>query len=116
MNDVAINNLPVNSLGPYPLLQFAAAVLVLAALAFAIYRGSRDRRSPDAAFANEQRYFFDGPMGEALKLLRDLRNIANETRAHVEPLGELGRNAVKELGEIKDKVDDIKDMKSNRRR
>src|SRR5690348_13790241 len=106
-----MNDVPLDKLGPYPVLQFAAAFLVIAGLAFAVYRGSRDRRSADPAL-NEQRYFFDGPMGEALKLLRDMRNLLNEIRAHVEPLGELGRNTNKELGEIKDKTEDIKDIKS----
>lgn len=99
------SELPLDKLGPYPLLQLAGAIVVLAALALAVYRGTRDRSPPAAAqIPNEQRYFFDGPMGEALKLLRDARNILNEIKEHVAPLGELGRNTVKELGEIKDEA------------
>lgn len=110
---------PIDKLGPYPLLQIAAAIVVLAGLALAVYRGSRDRSPPrpsPPSFPNEQRYFFDGPMGEALKLLRDIRNIQNEVKEHVEPLGELGRAGNKELGEIKDKLDAIRDAKLTRRR
>ena len=110
-----MNELPFDKLGPYPVLQLAAAVIVLIALAIAVYRGSRDRHtaSPPASF--EQRYFFDGPIGEALKLLRDIRNIHNEIKAHVEPLGELTRNTNRELGEIKDEIQSLKEIKSRRR-
>lgn len=110
---------PIDKLGPYPLLQIAAAIVVLAGLALAVYRGSRDRSLPRPAppsIPNEQRYFFDGPIGEALKLLRDIRNVQNEIKEHVEPLGELGRAGNKELGEIKDKVDAIHATKLTRRR
>lgn len=108
--------LPIDKLGQYPLLQLAAAVIILGSLALAVYRGTRDRRTPDAIANNEQRYFFDGPMGEALKLLRDIRNISNETKEHVEPLGELGRNMNRELAEANRKIDDLKSIKTTRRR
>lgn len=96
--------LPLDKLGPYPLLQLAAGIAVLMGLAYAIYRGTRDRTPAPPSVPNEQRYFFDGPMGEALKLLRDIRNIMNEIKEHVAPLGELGRNTVKELGDLKDEA------------
>jgi hypothetical protein len=112
-----MNDLPVDKLGPYPLLQLAGAIVVLAALALAVYRGTRDRTAASpTSVPNEQRYFFDGPMGEALKLLRDLRNISNEIKEHVAPLGELGRNTVKELGEIKDEAQAARDELKNTRR
>lgn len=112
-----MNELPIDKLGPYPLLQLAAAIVVLAGVALAVYRGTKDRTTPRAGphIPNEQRYFFDGPIGEGLKLLRDCRNILNEVKEHVEPLGELGRNANRDLGEIKDKIDDLKEIKSRRR-
>ena len=112
-----MNDLPVDKLGPYPLLQLAGAIVVLAALALAVYRGTRDRTPASPSIPNEQRYFFDGPMGEALKLLRDIRNIMNEIKEHVAPLGELGRNTVKELGEIKDEAQAAREaLKSNNTR
>lgn len=115
-----MNEFPIDKLGPYPILQFAAAVVILAGLAFAIYRGTRDRglQSPpqhQPPSIPEQRYYFDGPMGEALKLLRDGRNLLNDIREHVEPLGEIGRNANRELNEIKDEIRSLKEIKTRRR-
>jgi hypothetical protein len=111
-----MNDLPFDRLGPFPILQFAAAVVVLAMLAFAMWRGARNRsgRSSDG-IVGEQRYYFDGPIGEALKLMRDTRNIMNEVKEHVEPLGEQLRLHTKELGEIKGHVEDLKTIKSRRR-
>lgn len=110
-----MNDFPIDKLGPYPILQLAAAVVILGGLALAIYRGTKDRQSASPRIPNEQLYFFDGPMGEALKLLRDQRNIMNEIKTHVEPLGELGRNTNRELGEIKDEVQSLKEIKTRRR-
>lgn len=110
-----MNELPIDSLGPYPLLQLVGALLVLAGLALAIYRGTRDRQKAEVSpYPGEQRYFFDGPIGEGLKLLRDSRNLLNEIRAHVEPLGEQARNQTRELGEIKDEIARLKDAKLRR--
>lgn len=113
-----MNELPIDKLGPYPLLQLTAAIVVLIGIAVAVYRGTRDRapKSPPLSISNEQRYYFDGPVGEHLKLMRDTRNLLNEIKEHVEPLGELGRNNNRELGEISHKIDDLKEIKSARRR
>lgn len=110
-----MNDLPIDKLGPYPLLQLTAACIVLMGLALAVYRGTKDRNAPAAQVQNEQRYFFDGPLGETLKLLRDARNILNEIKEHVAPLGEQARNTNKELGEIKDQIEALKDIKARRR-
>lgn len=108
-----MNDLPIDKLGPYPILQFFVGVVIAGAVAFAVYRGTRDRGSSAAPLGlpGEQRYFFDGPIGEALKLMRDSRNLLNEIRSHVEPLGELARNTNRELGEIKDELARLKDAK-----
>lgn len=114
-----MNDLPIDKLGPYPLLQLTAAIVVLIGIAVAVYRGTKDRSSKSSSapfLPTEQRYYFDGPVGEHLKLMRDARNLLNEIREHVEPLGELGRNTNRELGEISDKIDDLKEIKSSRRR
>lgn len=107
-----MNELPLDKLGPYPLLQLFGALLVLAGLALAIYRGTRDRQKTEAnPYITEQRYYFDGPIGEALKLLRDGRNILNEIKEHVAPLGEQARNQTRELSEIKTEIERIKEIK-----
>lgn len=98
-------------------MQLAAAVAVLIGVAMAVWRGTRDRGSASQTpplLPGEQRYYFDGPMGEALRLLRDGRNVLNEIKEHVAPLGELGRNTNKELGEIKDKIDDLPSRRPRR--
>lgn len=109
-----MNEFPLDKLGPYPILQFFVAVLIACGVAFAVYRGSRDRGGSPPSLPGEQRYFFDGPIGEALKLMRDTRNILNEIREHVAPLGEQARNTNRELGEIKDELARLKDAKLRR--
>ena len=51
-----------------PLIQFVLAILLLAAGGVGIWRGVR-ARSPDPP--SETRWFFDGPLGQALNSLRD---------------------------------------------
>lgn len=117
-----MQDLPVDRLGPYPLLQFAAAILVIGGLAIAIWRGTKDRQK----LAPEQRWFFDGPLAATMTLLRENREILRSIERHVEPLGELGRNQEKLLevvvdkiefagNKIVDKLDDIKDNTSQNR-
>jgi hypothetical protein len=68
-------DIPVDRLGPYPILQLAAAILVLGGLAFAVWRASRDRRTGAMmVIPDEQRMFFDGPLATTINLLRDIRN------------------------------------------
>jgi hypothetical protein len=69
-----MSDLPVDRLGPYPILQLAAAILILSGLAFAVWRANRDRRGNQLEIPGEQRYFFDGPLGVTLGMLRDIKN------------------------------------------
>jgi hypothetical protein len=69
-----MQDLPVDRLGPYPILQLAAAILILGGLAFAIWRASRDRRSIATVIPDEQRWFFDGPLATSINILRDIKN------------------------------------------
>lgn len=71
-------DLQLDKLAQYPVLQFIAAVLGLAAFALAIYKGLRDRPATPAPQApqvpQEQRWFFDGPLSVAIAILRDIKN------------------------------------------
>jgi hypothetical protein len=107
-------DLPVDRLGPYPILQFAAAVMVVCALAFAIWRGTRDRRPASPPVPPEQRVFLDGPIGAILGLLRDIREASRRAELHVEPLGEELRNQTRELREIRNQIDDLRNLKRRR--
>ncbi len=96
----------------------AAFFTALAALIMGAVKG---RWWPNGQASNpptsppEQRYFFDGPVGEHLRLLREQRHISNEVKEHVEPLGEQLRTMNKTLDEIKNHIADLKDIKSRRR-
>lgn len=111
-----MQDLPVDKLGPYPLLQLAAAIAVLGALAFALYRGTRDRR-PDGApqVPGEQRWFFDGPLSVAVNLLRDNRNHLGRLVDIGDQIPEELRKQTELLREIKGEVADLKEIKARRR-
>lgn len=109
-----MNDLPLDKLGPFVVLQWAAAVIVLCGLALAVYRGTRDRKAAERTLPPDARYFFDGPLAIALNLLRDIRGALFEIVKHVEPLGEEERNQTRLLSEIKAKLDELKDIKRRR--
>jgi hypothetical protein len=67
--------MPSVNLGPLeasPLL-YALVVVVIAAIgAYAMHSGRRDRKAnPEGPFPPETRWFFDGPLVQALQLMRD---------------------------------------------
>ncbi len=67
--------MPSVNLGPLeasPLL-YALVVVVIAAIgAYAMHSGRRDRKAnPEGPFPQETRWFFDGPLVQALQLMRD---------------------------------------------
>ena len=97
-----MNEVPVDKLGPYPLLQLAAAIVVFIGLSFAIYRGTRDRNGNGAPMIPpEQRWFFDGPLSVAVNLLRDCRN-------HLERIVEALDDVPEELRKQTEIMRDIK--------
>lgn len=107
--------LPLDKLGPYPLLQLAGAIVVLAALALAVYRGTRDRRGPDSPqIPNEQRWFFDGPLATAVTLLRDIRNHLGRLVDITETMPEEQRKQTELLKQIHDKIDDLPSRRPRR--
>jgi hypothetical protein len=71
------------SFGPFALLQLAAAVLVLSALAVAVYRGSKSGRTEDT---RNQQWFFDSPLVRTMEIMRDL---LEESRSHTRQLDEI---------------------------
>jgi len=115
-------DLPAANFGPFVILQFAGAVMMLGMLTLAVIKGVRDRRvSPEVA--PDTRYFLNGPVKSALDLLgeirdllrmRDIRDILKRSEAHLEPLGEQLRNIKGELNEIRRDLDDIKSIKYRR--
>jgi hypothetical protein len=87
----------LSSFGPFAFLQLAAAVLVLSALAVAVYRGSRIRQPEETRI---QQWFFDGPIVRTMEMMRDLL--------------EESRNHTKQLDEIKDCIERVRDDRIRR--
>lgn len=58
----------LKALEPFPVLQYAVAVVVACAGVYAIYRGARDGKKAPAA-PDPTLLFFDGPVGECIKAL-----------------------------------------------
>lgn len=105
----------VDRLGPFPLLQFAAALIVVIGLALAILRGTLDRKKSEQQFPLETRWFFDGPLNAALAILRDIRISLQRIEENTKPIAEELRNQTRELAEISNTLDDLKAIKNGRR-
>jgi hypothetical protein len=100
-----MHDLPVDRLGPYPILQLAAAILILGGLAFAVWRANRDRRANSPLdIPGEQRYFFDGPLGVTLGMLRDIKNHQSRIVELNEEVIEVVRNQTSVLHEINNEL------------
>jgi hypothetical protein len=111
-----MHEVPIDNLGPYPLLQLAAAVLVLGLLAVAVYRGTRDRGSGAPQVPAEQRWFFDGPLATAINLLRDIKNHLSRIVEIATPLPEEMRKQTKLLEEIKEEIEQLPSARRRRGR
>jgi len=108
-----MQDLPLDRLGPFPLIQLAAAILVIGGLALAIYRGTRDRRK-SLQEPLEQHLFFDGPLNAALQSLRDLYGCQKRLIENTNPMAEEQRKQTKLLQEIKDGIDDLMPQRKRR--
>ena len=106
-------DLGFDRLGPFPLLQLVAAVVILVGLAAAVYRGTRDRRlSVDQEpMPGRNRWYFDGPLNAALETLRDQYKVLCSIDRHVETFGEIFRNHSRLLEEIKAELHEIKNVR-----
>lgn len=95
-----MQDLPLDRLGPFPILQLAAALLVIGGLALAVWRGVKDRKSSNPIIPDEQRWFFDGPLTHALNVMRD-------NRGYLERVVELNEE---QLGELRDHQNLLRDI------
>lgn len=111
-------DLGLDKLGPFPLLQLAAALAVLAGVVFAVYRGTRDRRlSADQEYPPPSgfRWYFDGPLNAALESLHEQYKVLCSIDNEVEKFGEEFRIQTRLLGEIKLVLSEIKEQGVRRR-
>lgn len=82
------------SLGQFPILQLAFAVVVLVGLALAAYKGFRDKGTgQNVGDENEQRLFFDGPLKRHLEMESEMVEM---TRAQLNVADRLEREKVGE--------------------
>ncbi len=107
----------INNLGPFPILQIAGAILVLATLALAVYKGSRDRRLSidQAPRPGGTSWYFDGPMNAALETLRDSYRVLCSIDNEAEKWGEEFRAQTRMLEQINQRLVEIKDQAARRR-
>jgi hypothetical protein len=110
-------DLGFDRLGPFPLLQLVAAVVILVGLAAAVYRGTRDRRlsADQEPIAGRNRWYFDGPLNAALETMHDQYKVLCSIDHSVETFGEQFRTHTRLLEEIKSDIHDIKNTKDRRR-
>lgn len=107
-----MQDLPIDRLGPYPILQFAAALLVMGGLAIAVWRGIQDRKkNGNDPFSSDQRYFFDGPLGAAMVLLKEQKDLLQRIEEHQAKILGQAHEANHTLDDIREDVKDIKDEK-----
>ena len=101
-----MQDVPVDRLGPYPILQLAAAIVVLGGLTLAIWRGTRDRKAQGPQLPEEARWFFDGPLAMAINILRDIKS-------HLSRIVEQNEEIKDELRKVTDGQHDIKNAVEN---
>jgi hypothetical protein len=70
-------DLPISSLGAWPIVQFAVAIVLLLGGLAAIRQGTRDKRGDAAPEPADTmpRFYFDGPMAAALKSLAAIEGL-----------------------------------------
>lgn len=75
----------IDKLGQWPILQFAAAVLIVLGVAYMMLRGLRDKESPPtpAGSQHEQLWYFDGPLHQALRELSGVYREIKEMRTAI---------------------------------
>lgn len=99
----------LDKLGQWPVLQFCAALLIVAGVAYAIFRGERDKAKSAPPDLPEQRWFFDGPIAKALSLqegiYRELKEIRNDNE----------RWAIEAKERDKEKIELLRQMVQRRR-
>ena len=107
-------DLGIDKLGPFPILQIVGAIIILAGLALAVYRGTRDRRLSidQLPVPSSTRWYFDGPLKASLDTLHDQYKVLCSIDNTVEKFGEEFRNHTRLLEEIRDELRDAR----NRRR
>jgi hypothetical protein len=95
-------------------MQYAGVLLVLIGLAFAVYRGTRDRRLSidQLPIPSSTRWYFDGPLKASLDSLHDQYKVLCSIDNTVEKFGEEFRNHTRLLEEIRNELRDAR----NRRR
>ena len=103
-----------NQYGPFLVMQYAGVLLVLIGLAFAVYRGTRDRRLSidQLPIPSSTRWYFDGPLKASLDSLHDQYKVLCSIDNTVEKFGEEFRNHTRLLEEIRNELRDAR----NRRR
>ena len=112
-----MQDLGLDKLGAFPLLQIAGAIVVLAGLAAAVYRGTRDRKlsADQESLPGMARWYFDGPLKAALDTMRDTYRVMSSIDGQVDTFGELFRNQTRELQEIKAEIHELKNIMARRR-
>ena len=107
-------DLGIDKLGPFPILQIVGAVIILAGLALAVYRGTRDRKLSidQLPEPSAPRWYFDGPLKASLDTLHDQYKVLCSIDNEIEKYGEEFRNHTRLLEEIRNELRDAR----NRRR
>jgi hypothetical protein len=110
-------DLGIDKLGPFPILQIVGAIIILAGLALAVYRGTRDRRlsMDQMPIPSNTRWYFDGPLNAALETLHDQYKVLCSIDNEVEKFGEEFRIHRRLLEDIRQKLVEIKDQGGRRR-
>lgn len=70
----------LDKLNQFPILQFFGGLIVLAGVAYAIFKGQRDSGKAAPPEPPELRWYFDGPLVQALHELKGIYRVLNEIR------------------------------------
>lgn len=107
-------DIPLDKLGAFPILQLAAAIMIVAFGGVMMWRAlvaKSSAQSPTPA-APEQRWYFEGPIAEAFKQMA-------RTNQHLERIGEYLKKsnelAEKRGEQLEDVVRELRDPPARRR-
>jgi hypothetical protein len=106
----------LDKLGQFPLLQLFGGLLILLGVAYAILKGQRDSGKSAPPEPPELRWYFDGPLVQAINEMKGIYRVGNEIRDLLKDSLDERRTEHKEhMVAIRELVDRIRDLELRRR-
>lgn len=93
-------DIPIDRLGNFPIVQFAAALVIVGFGAIMMWRAFISKAPAPSAAVPEQRWYFEGPIAEMFKQLARVNQHLDRAVEHLEKANELADKKIELLTEI----------------